>query len=949
MANKKLLYVDSSGSIREMAQGVGSSATYYDDPTADVLYAKNITFTTMSFNNGDFGLPIIRSGSLRLTTPAAGTSPYVGWDNINRTWTLMPGQFVDITASVAGINSDLSGTFGTDIKVKNLSNVITGVLPVEHGGTGLGSGSEFNNFSSLNAEAILLGNGTGSFTFLSPSQATSALALASDGTNWSYITQSLNNKVEVQVYTTPGTHFWTASIGTKAIRVLAQGGGGGGGSGANRNSGVAALGGTGGSAGAFVDSGYTTFNDTGSTIIVGAGGVGANYSNINAAGLNGSDGESSSFGDIIFANGGRGGSGGNINSSITSSGGDSVTASANIYDNFIYNQNKIINSSDVGANNSTTAGSDRIYREHLYYGNSGGGSGGSLVQSNYITNYNGGAGDSAGLLMHFDTLTCSVDSSRTLSLTANAMTSSFSKFGQNSIKFTGPAVRSATMQSVNLPTNFTIEFWLYLNSYGSNSTGTDPYNIRMYIMGTRNSPVGSTSNYTLFLGKNGRLIYYLGTSGFGPARYSDLYMPTGSWCHVAYVRNNSNIDIYLNGIKNNSMVNSAGASASTDTVAKTAANPIVLGSADDVTAGQELYYLDGYIDELKITPAALYTSNFIPPNKEFTNPVRGTITALDSASPFSSSVNDLIYNAVFPEDIYVAAGGGGGASAAVTETFDSGTLLLTHFNVNDTAEEAKDYSVYKNSYFTSSASTVITSNVGYPANSTKFTNGILSSSRDTSSANLNFYAYPGVSLGTSNWSYEGWFYLINSGSSTDIDARTQLMSIGAFYLVINSAGRLRTYSSGAYQTATALTMPLNQWAHVCLQRSGSTSARIYVNATASAIITIPAGATANGVCALGSNGQYNMNGYAKELRIVNRAIPQSEIISYYNDVIANNSGSYDNPMLIQGSYAGGLGGNGAWGSGGGAGGASTNNTTTAGDKQGGNGGNGYVAVISYKY
>lgn len=126
-------------------------------------------------------------------------------------------------------------------------------------------------------------------------------------TGW---TGSPGKPAEVQLFTSSGT--WTKPSGAVTVNVIALGGGGGGGSGRRGASGSVCGGGGGGSAGVRADATLIA-SDLGSTVSVtiGAGGssgaaVTANDTNGNTGGAGGQ----TTFGGLVVAPGGSGGSGG---------------------------------------------------------------------------------------------------------------------------------------------------------------------------------------------------------------------------------------------------------------------------------------------------------------------------------------------------------------------------------------------------------------------------------------------------------------------------------------------------------------------------------------------------------------------------------------------------------------------------------------------------------------
>jgi len=323
------------------------------------------------------------------------------------------------------------------------------------------------------------------------------------------------------------------------------------------------------------------------------------------------------------------------------------------------------------------------------------------------------------------------------------------------------------------------------------------------------------------------------------------------------------------------------------------------------------------------------------------------------------------------DPVYLASGGGGGASATVTEVFDSGTLALAHFNINNPSKDNSAYNYSILSHSSAPIAIVSTSSLGIPRLSGTFSDGVVSSSNWTNAggteASLYFDALYSI---TGDMSMESWFYLVNTGSRADkqcylfnvgYDATAAAgdnSSIGLF--LTGSSGRnfgiFRGNGTSTGTLTSSVSLDLNRWNHVVLQKSGTVGevflngARVYSSSfgAITPLLTNASFGYSLGKSLFASHGTYNFRGYAKELRVLDRAQSLSEIQNYYNNVISGNSGSYPDATPIQQSYPGGLGGNGAWGSGGGGGGASTNYTGSQ-VQQGGNGGDGYVAVISYKY
>lgn len=148
---------------------------------------------------------------------------------------------------------------------------------------------------------------------IADSRATSGRVKGSGGDSYAILNSGKPpyNKVE---YRTPGTYTITFPSGITTAKITSAGGGGGGGGGfAQTYLGGAIIGkntgGTGGR-GALISKKITVTEGKTYAAIVGAGGAGgASLTANGGAASNGNSGGQSSFGDIVFADGGRGGYG----------------------------------------------------------------------------------------------------------------------------------------------------------------------------------------------------------------------------------------------------------------------------------------------------------------------------------------------------------------------------------------------------------------------------------------------------------------------------------------------------------------------------------------------------------------------------------------------------------------------------------------------------------------
>jgi hypothetical protein len=201
----------------------------------------------------------------------------------------------------------------------------------------------------------------------------------------------------------------------------------------------------------------------------------------------------------------------------------------------------------------------------------------------------------------------------TKSITANgdvANTRAQSKIGNSSIKFDGSGDYLSTASSgMGLTGDYTIECWfntasstndngIISNKY-NNSSFNGNFSLRLNDGGNSNDIAFRPYNGTV---AEGGLV----TSGTGA--WSD-----NTWTHVAVVRSGSgtgNVKMYINGSLAGT---SSGASSST-----------ILGNAGDLNIGRQesasagTNYLNGYMDEIRISNSARYTGTFTPSTTAFT-------------------------------------------------------------------------------------------------------------------------------------------------------------------------------------------------------------------------------------------------------------------------------------------------------------------------------------------
>jgi len=147
--------------------------------------------------------------------------------------------------------------------------------------------------------------------------------------------------------------------------------------------------------------------------------------------------------------------------------------------------------------------------------------------------------------------------------------------------------------ALQLPSDFTIETWVYLNS----RVTSFPCIVSNYSAYTVNG------GFALFAGHSFNTTKYtVSFNGSFPVLTSTSDIAYGVWTHLAVVRSGSTLTLYVNGVSEATATNSA-------TVTGTGDNWWIATAGDSVASG----YINGSISNLRVVKGtAVYTSNFTP-------------------------------------------------------------------------------------------------------------------------------------------------------------------------------------------------------------------------------------------------------------------------------------------------------------------------------------------------
>ncbi len=185
----------------------------------------------------------------------------------------------------------------------------------------------------------------------------------------------------------------------------------------------------------------------------------------------------------------------------------------------------------------------------------------------------------------------------TTNITNAVISTAQSKFNTgSSVYFNGTTAKLRVPQNslFNFGTgNFTVEFWMFISAYpvglGGDAQGYIAFRDQ------------SGSNYGLFIGVLSANTNKLFATSSGVDITASSTYATGSWIHVAYVRNGTTATIYQDG---------ASIGTATLSANMTSSGAVNIGSGEWTSAPT---LMNGYLYDLRITKGvARYTANFTP-------------------------------------------------------------------------------------------------------------------------------------------------------------------------------------------------------------------------------------------------------------------------------------------------------------------------------------------------
>ena len=397
--------------------------------------------------------------------------------------------------------------------------------------------------------------------------------------------------------------------------------GGGGGSGGNGNGNQAGAAGGSGGAGGYNSSagGAATQGDSGGGTGFGnAGGTGYSQSASHSSGGGGGSGGAGGTGGS--STGGTGGTGKDYSATFGTGVGDSGWFASG-------GGGGVFSSYTGGSASSGGGGAGNAIGGTAGTANTGGGAGGGTSATDssaggsgvVVVRYEGSSAKATGGTIttvdlsgtDYQVHTFTKVGPHTITAVGDAtQTTAVKKIGSSSIAFDGTGDYLSTPSAgIALTGDFTIEFWFYTASSTSdngvmsnnyNSAGTDGN----FAIAVNDSGVGNNVSYRPYDGT---------VAAGGMIRTLGSVWTDNTWTHCAVVRSGSgsgNVKIYIAG---SDQANQEVASESSSTI---------MGNASTLNIGAKIgsstNYIDGYMDEIRISNIARYTEAFTPSTTEFT-------------------------------------------------------------------------------------------------------------------------------------------------------------------------------------------------------------------------------------------------------------------------------------------------------------------------------------------
>jgi hypothetical protein len=425
-------------------------------------------------------------------------------------------------------------------------------------------------------------------------------------------------------------------------------------------------------------------------------------------------------------------------------------------------------------------------------------------------------GTNASTVVRDDNGTTSRYKLQTLPVNNVVISTAQSKFGGSSALFDGDGDHLITYNFPNddIVGDFTLELWARFDILPATQTiGGGAY---MMIYNCTTAPY-------IFVANNGSNNPQV-SLGFDPDYPNYIHtgktISTNTWYHIAVVRSNGIIRCYWDG-------SDMGSPSTGDTANLAKHNPFesqIMWGKWHNTRG----VWDGYMDEIRISKVARYTSNFTP-----------------SASAF---------------------------------TLDDNTLLLLHLDGENNSTVFTDDATVGKRY---KKGVTAIGNAQVDTAQSKF--GGASALFDGTGDALSTPNHPDFNLNnTANFTVEFWYRPVVISNYPGFIGSQQAGTQNGWMVNLDPSANINWIHGVSVLTATSTGITTNNWYHIAVVRSNTTNLTIYVNGVSKYNTTSYSGSTTvstdvlrvgagQGISTNWDGGTYSINGYLDDVRISNTA------------------------------------------------------------------------------
>lgn len=353
---------------------------------------------------------------------------------------------------------------------------------------------------------------------------------------------------------------------------------------------------------------------------------------------------------------------------------------------------------------------------------------------------------------------------------------------------------TGTALDASTATDYTVEFWMH--------TVKTPTAQMIYELG-----VGVTNDLQIYVNSSG-----LTFQADGNASTAVLFLDN-TWVHVACVKTGTTLTTYINGV---GTTVDTGVTVTSKTIA-------YIG----MRAGSSLPFT-GYISNMRVTRAAVYTGNFTPSTTPLTAIANTSLLSCQSATMVDNSTNNFT--------ITVAAD-------AKPKSFNPfGETLTSNVTYSPSVHGGSAYFDGTGDYLAITTSDVV---------KTWWGTGVYFS--------VDYWVYPTTTI-------------IQADSSTSVIIGNMIGNAGGMYWsfgpITNGTVKFYYYTSSGQSLSTTATIAINQWSHLAFTNNNG-ALTIYINGVVSATGTIsgtPQIATSTPLT-VGAANNYYFTGYVANLRI----------------------------------------------------------------------------------